>query len=87
MVKPSPARAINFRGRFEYLQALQELWPLLLGNLQEITIPELRVLPPDTYRELARIPECAGACDAIRAWPNFTRSEVPDLGEKHFCSR
>ena len=67
-MKPSPAKAINFRGRFEYLQGLQELWPLLLRDLQEITIPTLGVLAPESFRELARIPECEASCDAIRAW-------------------
>ena len=66
-MKP-PAKAINFRGRFEYLQGLQELWPLLLGNLQEITRPTLGGLTPESFRELARIPECSTVCDAIRAW-------------------
>lgn len=67
-MKPSPAKAVNFRGRFEYLQGLQELWPLLLRNLQEVTIPTLPTLAPESFRELARISECAAVCDAIRAW-------------------
>jgi hypothetical protein len=69
-VKP-PAKAINFRGRFEYLQGLQELWPLLLGKLQEITIPTLGGFTPESFRELTAIPDCAPACDAILAWAHL----------------